>query len=92
MRHTYVVIRCDHPKCAHSVSAGSTAEANALAQRAGWLQRQGRQFHWENEGYPSFEAFLDGDMTCQEGVDLFIAARRAAEAELVLFEATDGTA
>jgi predicted N-acyltransferase len=26
---------------------------------AGFLLRAGRQFHWENEGYPSFEAFLD---------------------------------
>ncbi len=25
---------------------------------AGWLQRTHRQFHWENAGYPSFEAFL----------------------------------
>ena len=30
--------------------------------------------------------FEDGDMTCPGGVDLLIAARRAAEAELVLFE------
>ncbi len=25
---------------------------------AGFLQRSGRQFHWENQGYDSFEAFL----------------------------------
>ena len=26
--------------------------------RAGWLQRLGMQFHWENPGYESFEEFL----------------------------------
>ncbi len=26
---------------------------------AGWIQRMGRQFHWHNEGYESFDAFLD---------------------------------
>lgn len=26
--------------------------------RAGWLLRQGRQFHWENDGYADFDAFL----------------------------------
>ncbi len=26
---------------------------------AGWVQRMGRQFHWHNEGYESFDAFLD---------------------------------
>ena len=25
---------------------------------AGWLQRQGRQFHWENDGYADFDGFL----------------------------------
>ena len=25
---------------------------------AGWLQRIGMQFHWENEGYASFDDFL----------------------------------
>ena len=25
---------------------------------AGWLQRQGMQFHWENEGYATFDDFL----------------------------------
>ena len=26
---------------------------------AGWIQRTGQQFHWHNQGYDSFEAFLD---------------------------------
>jgi len=26
--------------------------------RAGWLQRQGKQFHWENNGYADFDGFL----------------------------------
>lgn len=33
------------------------AEWEALG-RAGWLRRLGTQFHWENEGYASFEDFL----------------------------------
>jgi predicted N-acyltransferase len=33
------------------------AEWQALGQ-AGWLQRLGMQFHWENAGYASFEDFL----------------------------------
>jgi predicted N-acyltransferase len=34
------------------------AEWAALGQ-AGWLQRLGMQFHWENQGYADFEGFLD---------------------------------
>jgi predicted N-acyltransferase len=34
------------------------AEWEALGQ-AGWLQRLGVQFHWENRGYASFDDFLD---------------------------------
>ena len=33
------------------------AESAALG-RAGWLQRIGKQFHWHNAGYGSFEDFL----------------------------------
>ncbi len=33
------------------------AEWRALGE-AGWLQRLGTQYHWENEGYADFEAFL----------------------------------
>lgn len=33
------------------------AEWQALGE-AGWLQRLGTQFHWENDGYASFEDFL----------------------------------
>ncbi|MBX3595586.1 GNAT family N-acetyltransferase [Sphingomonas sp.] len=29
-----------------------------LFEQAGWLIRAGTQFHWRNEGYASFEAFL----------------------------------
>lgn len=35
----------------------TAAEATAL-ERAGWLTREGTQFHWENAGYDDFEAFL----------------------------------
>ena len=33
------------------------AEWEALGE-AGWLQRLGMQFHWENAGYASFDDFL----------------------------------
>ena len=33
------------------------AEWEALGE-AGWLRRQGKQFHWENDGYADFEGFL----------------------------------
>ena len=32
-------------------------ESQALG-RTGWLQRQGKQFHWENADYPDFDGFL----------------------------------
>jgi predicted N-acyltransferase len=35
----------------------TAAEAEALAN-AGWLYRQGMQFHWSNDGYADFDAFL----------------------------------
>lgn len=31
----------------------------ALAGQAGWLQRLGCQFHWQNRGYRDFQDFLD---------------------------------
>ena len=33
------------------------AEWEMLAE-AGWLRRQGKQFHWENDGYADFDGFL----------------------------------
>ncbi|HEU0066279.1 MAG TPA: GNAT family N-acetyltransferase [Sphingomonas sp.] len=34
-------------------------EQLAAFRAAGWLVRQGTQFHWSNRGYASFDAFLD---------------------------------
>ncbi len=36
------------------------ADDTVLAQRAGWLARDGCQFHWFNRGYRDFQDFLDG--------------------------------
>jgi len=36
----------------------SPADAQILAE-AGWLIRHGTQFHWHNDGYENFDAFLD---------------------------------
>ena len=30
-----------------------------LFRDAGWLIREGQQFHWTNRGYPDFDAFLE---------------------------------
>ena len=35
-----------------------TAEEYEALGRAGWLQRLGQQYHWENNGYASFDDFL----------------------------------
>ena len=35
----------------------STVDAEAL-ERAGWLPRHDWQFHWSNQGWPDFDAFL----------------------------------
>ncbi|MBB5987825.1 GNAT family N-acetyltransferase [Sphingobium lignivorans] len=35
-----------------------TEDQRALFRSAGWLIRQGTQFHWTNDGYGSFEDFL----------------------------------
>jgi len=35
------------------------AEDTALLADAGWLIRRGTQFHWHNDGYENFDAFLD---------------------------------
>ena len=36
-----------------------------LFEAAGWLIRQGTQFHWRNRGYPDFDAFL-GDLASRK--------------------------
>ncbi len=42
-----------------SVHATFCTEAEwAALGEGGWLLRQGKQFHWENDGYADFEAFL----------------------------------
>jgi len=39
------------------VTFPTETEWRALGE-AGWLQRSGQQYHWENRGYESFESFL----------------------------------
>ncbi len=40
------------------VTFPETADWERLGE-AGWLQRTGVQYHWDNQGYDSFDAFLD---------------------------------
>ncbi|MDB5689078.1 MAG: hypothetical protein JWL91_954 [Sphingomonas bacterium] len=43
-----------------SAHATFIADADrALFERAGWLLRSDRQFHWSNDGYAGFDDFLD---------------------------------
>ena len=49
---------CEASRCSSvHVTFCTAAEWQGLGQ-AGWLQRLGMQFHWENPGYGSFEDFL----------------------------------
>ncbi|MBU6449669.1 MAG: GNAT family N-acetyltransferase [Rhodospirillales bacterium] len=49
---------CEAARCSSvHVTFCTQAEWAGLGQ-AGWLQRLGMQFHWENPGYASFEDFL----------------------------------
>jgi hypothetical protein len=58
----------------------SEEEWRALG-RAGWLQRLGMQFHWENQGYASFEDFL-GELASRKRKVLRRERRDASSAGL----------
>ncbi|MGB5452745.1 MAG: GNAT family N-acetyltransferase [Sedimenticolaceae bacterium] len=53
-------------------------ETDALEQ-AGLLRRIGCQFHWQNQGYPDFDAFL-GTLTSSKRKNIRRERRRVAEA------------
>jgi predicted N-acyltransferase len=55
---------------------------------AGWLKRIGMQFHWENEGYASFEDFLGALSSRKRKV--LRRERRDANAAGLTFEALSG--
>ena len=57
------------------------AEYEALG-RAGWLQRLGQQYHWENAGYGSFDDFL-GALSSRKRKTLRRERRDANDAGLV---------
>ena len=63
-------------------------EWQALGQ-GGWLQRLGMQFHWENEGYASFEDFLGALASRKRKV--LRRERRDANAAGLTFQALSGT-
>jgi predicted N-acyltransferase len=63
------------------------AEWTALGQ-AGWLQRLGMQFHWENAGYASFEDFLAALSSRKRKV--LRRERRDANASGLTFHALSG--
>ena len=49
-----------------------------LFEAAGWLIRQGTQFHWRNDGYDSFDAFL-GDLASRKRKAVRKERERAVE-------------
>ncbi len=55
---------------------------------AGWLQRTGMQFHWENEGYSSFDDFLGALSSRKRKV--LRRERRDANAAGLTFQALSG--
>jgi predicted N-acyltransferase len=50
---------------------------------AGFLQRSGRQFHWHNRGYASFDAFLEG-LTSRKRKMIRKERRKVAESGITL--------
>jgi hypothetical protein len=63
------------------------AEWDGLGE-AGWLQRTGMQFHWENAGYADFEAFLGALSSRKRKV--LRRERRDANAAGLTFHALSG--
>ncbi len=53
-----LVQACEALGCSSVHATFCLAEEWQALGDAGWLQRLGRQFHWTNEGYGSFEDFL----------------------------------
>ncbi len=72
--------------CVH-VTFCSEAEWRALGE-AGWLQRLGMQFHWDNAGYASFDDFL-GALTSRKRKTIR-RERRDAQAAGLTFLALRG--
>ncbi|PPQ34981.1 GNAT family N-acetyltransferase [Rhodopila globiformis] len=66
----------------------SRAEWEGLGD-AGWLRRVGMQFHWENEGYASFDDFLAALSSRKRKV--LRRERRDANAAGLAFHALSGT-
>lgn len=60
-----------------------------LAGAQGYLRRNDKQFHWENRGYPSFDAFL-GDLASARRKNLR-KERAAVAAEGISFDWLTGT-
>jgi len=83
-----LVQACDQLKLS-SVHATFCSEADweALGQ-AGWLQRIGQQFHWENAGYTNFDDFLGALSSRKRKV--LRRERRDANAAGLTFQALTG--
>ncbi len=63
--------------------------ARAACERAGWLLRRDCQFHWNNRGYESFDAFLD-TFTAEKRKKARRERRRVAEAGITFATRTGG--
>jgi predicted N-acyltransferase len=56
---------------------------------AGWLQRIGQQYHWENRGYGSFDDFL-GDLNSRKRKSIRKERREVAETGVKIHTLTGG--
>ena len=56
---------------------------------AGWLQRTGQQYHWENKGYASFDEFL-GELSSRKRKAIRKERREAAQSGVALEVVTGG--
>jgi predicted N-acyltransferase len=54
---------------------------------AGWLQRVGQQYHWENKGYGSFDDFL-GDLNSRKRKSIRKERREVAESGVTIHTLT----
>jgi predicted N-acyltransferase len=66
----------------------TSSEWEALGE-AGWLQRLGMQFHWENQGYADFEGFLGALSSRKRKV--LLRERRDANACGLTFHSLSGS-
>jgi predicted N-acyltransferase len=73
-----------------SVHATFLEAADRVAfERAGWLIRHGCQYHWQNDGYATFDDFL-GALSSRKRKDIRKERQRIAESDIEMVTLTGG--